>query len=674
VTTATTPEQGPSDAELITASREGSSEAYAQLYSRHRAAAYNLARQLARSSAEADDLVSEAFAKLLDMVRAGGGPDTAFRAYLLTALRHCAYDRNRRDRRIELSDDVSSYDPGVPFTDTAVAGLDRSLVARAFATLPERWQTVLWHTEIEGQPPAEIAPLFGLTPNGVSALAYRAREGLRQAYLQMHLADRALTGATRRELQRCRAVSERLGAWIRGGLSRRETAQVEQHLDECERCRTLATELADVNGGLRGVVAPMVLGGSTAAYLAATGAKTAAVSASAGVAGTAATAGAGTIAGMGARQLLTIGGSTAALAAALVAGVLTGPGQRAESEAAQPPARSTPARPPSQPTTTTQPTESTTPSQEPTPAAKPTPEQPALTVSARSQEIVLDAGGDPATLAITVHNAGAMVSEPVTVRLSLPAGVTATGTGAGDAPANTPFQPALDNLTGGTRFAPAVVTCAGGTGTVGCSTALGLPPEGSVLFEFTLRAALDASSAVVTGTVSGGDIEIKLPAISVVVRPAPDLLDLQASALAETTWRTRLDVLASDTGRTSGPVTATVALPEGVFVASTAGAAPGCQGTTGVITCTSWLAAGQQVGWQLVLGADYLVTANATVTATLGAAQQQATVALVLDIPCQWPHGQKTRCPPGRIPDDPFGPDKHDQHGPPVSKPPAHGR
>jgi hypothetical protein len=35
------------------------------------------------------------------------------------------------------------------------------------------------------------------------------------------------------------------------GLSRRETAQVEQHLDECERCQTLATELADVNGGLR---------------------------------------------------------------------------------------------------------------------------------------------------------------------------------------------------------------------------------------------------------------------------------------------------------------------------------------------------------------------------------------------------------------------------------------
>jgi RNA polymerase sigma factor (sigma-70 family) len=666
VTTATTPEQGPSDAELITASRAGSSEAYAELYNRHRAAAYNLARQLARSSAEADDLVSEAFAKLLDTVRAGGGPDTAFRAYLLTALRHFAYDRTRRDRRIELSDDVSSYDPGVPFTDTAVAGLDRSLAARAFATLPERWQAVLWHTEIEGQPPAEIAPLFGLSPNGVAALAYRAREGLRQAYLQMHLADRAMTGTSKRELQRCRAVSERLGAWIRGGLSRRETAQVEQHLDECDRCRTLATELADVNGGLRAFVAPLVLGGSTAAYLASTGAKTA----TAASAGATATAGAGTIAGMGTRQLLAIGGSAAALAAAVVAGILTGPVQQAESEAAQPPARSAPVRPSSQPPS--QPTPQVTQSQEPTPGAPAQP-QPSLTAAAPSQEIVLDAGGGPVTLPITIHNVGGMVSAPVTVRLSLPGGVTATGTGAGDAPVATPFQWAPGNLPGETRYVPGEVSCAGGTGTISCSTEQGLPPEGSMRFAFALRAAVGASSGTVTGTVSS-DIDIGLPAISVVVRPAPDLLDLQASALAEAPWRTRLNVLASNTGRTSGPVTAAIALPEGVFVT---GDAPGCQGTAGTITCTGWLAAGQQAGWQLVLGAQYKVTASATVTANLGTAQRQATVPLDLDIPCQGrqhgQHGQQVSCPPGHDPGGPNGPGQR-PHGPPFSTPPGRGR
>ncbi|NKE64165.1 sigma-70 family RNA polymerase sigma factor, partial [Lentzea sp. PSKA42] len=97
--------QGPSDAELIESVRGGTIDAYGQLYERHVSAAYNLARQLARSQAEADDLVSEAFAKVLDTLRAGRGPDSAFRAYLLTALRHTAYDKTRREKKVDLTED-----------------------------------------------------------------------------------------------------------------------------------------------------------------------------------------------------------------------------------------------------------------------------------------------------------------------------------------------------------------------------------------------------------------------------------------------------------------------------------------------------------------------------------------------------------------------------------------
>ncbi|MGH3520248.1 MAG: sigma-70 family RNA polymerase sigma factor, partial [Haloechinothrix sp.] len=282
---------GKSDAELITAVRSGTIAAYGTLYERHVASAYNLARQLARSAAEADDLVAEAFAKVLDTLRAGKGPDSAFRAYLLTALRHTAYDKTRKDRRVDLNEDMSTVTGAlggalsVPFSDTAVAGLERTMAAKAFAQLPERWQAVLWHTEIEQQSPAEVAPLLGLSPNGVSALAYRAREGLRQAYLQVHLSETTA--------QRCRATADRLGAWIRDGLSKRERTQVETHLDECERCRALAAELADVNGAMRAVIAPLVLGGAVLGYLATAGAaKASAATAGAAAAATAAAAGA----------------------------------------------------------------------------------------------------------------------------------------------------------------------------------------------------------------------------------------------------------------------------------------------------------------------------------------------------------------------------------------------
>jgi DNA-directed RNA polymerase specialized sigma24 family protein len=40
-----------------------------------------LVRQLVRNRAEADDVVAETFAKILDLLRRGGGPDDAFRPY-----------------------------------------------------------------------------------------------------------------------------------------------------------------------------------------------------------------------------------------------------------------------------------------------------------------------------------------------------------------------------------------------------------------------------------------------------------------------------------------------------------------------------------------------------------------------------------------------------------------
>ncbi|MEN3362325.1 MAG: hypothetical protein V7637_6307 [Mycobacteriales bacterium] len=311
-----TPDE-PGDAEMILAARGGDLNAFGVLYGRHMAAAQRLSRQLTRSPVEADDLVSEAFAKVLESLRAGGGPDSAFRAYLLTTLRNLRYDRLRRDRKLEYSGDLTDHDPGVPFVDTAVQELESRLVAKAFASLPERWRTVLWHTEVEGETPAQVAPILGLTPNGVSALAYRAREGLRQAYLQVHLAEVPGEG--------CRSTVERLGAWARQGLSRRDRTQVDEHLAGCVRCRQLSEEVSDVNHGLLGTVAALVVGAPWAAgYLA----SAAATATSAGTAlGGAALGGAlGTVAGGAALTAGATGGaaSSSGLAAAAGAGGLAG--------------------------------------------------------------------------------------------------------------------------------------------------------------------------------------------------------------------------------------------------------------------------------------------------------------------------------------------------------------
>ena len=128
----------PGDADLIAASRAGDAAAYDTLYRRHVAAAHSLARQLVRNRAEADDVVAETFAKILDLLHRGGGPDDAFRPYLLTAVRRAAYDRHRAERRQLVTDEMETFDRGVPFADPAVADLERTMIARAFASLPER--------------------------------------------------------------------------------------------------------------------------------------------------------------------------------------------------------------------------------------------------------------------------------------------------------------------------------------------------------------------------------------------------------------------------------------------------------------------------------------------------------------------------------------------------------
>ncbi|HET6699438.1 MAG TPA: sigma-70 family RNA polymerase sigma factor [Nocardioidaceae bacterium] len=252
----------PSDAELISRVRGGDVAAYGELFARHRDAAAKLGRQLVRGP-DADDLVAEAFAKVLQQLQGGGGPDVAFRAYLLTAVRRLHVDRIRAGSRLQTSDDMERYDAGIPFQDTAVAGFESGAAARAFASLPERWQLVLWHLEVENQKPAEVAPLLGMTPNSVSALAYRAREGLRQAFLTMHLAQA--------ESEECRWTTEHLGAYVRKGLARRDVAKVEGHLEDCRRCTAMYLELSEVNSNLGALLGPLLLGGAAAGYLASSG-------------------------------------------------------------------------------------------------------------------------------------------------------------------------------------------------------------------------------------------------------------------------------------------------------------------------------------------------------------------------------------------------------------------
>ncbi|QDN78975.1 sigma-70 family RNA polymerase sigma factor [Streptomyces sp. S1A1-7] len=416
-------EPPPSDADLIGRMRAGDDTAYEELYRRHAEAVRRYARTCCRDAHTADDLTAEVFARMLQAVRRGHGPQHAVRAYLLTTVRRVAASWTKSAKQEQLVDDFavfaaqSSRTSEVSDEETLDLGADvramheaeQSMAMQAFRSLPERWQAVLWHTEVEDESPSEVATLFGLDANGTRVLASRAREGLKQAYLQAHVS------ATLTMDEECARYADRLGAYARGGLRTRAERGLRKHLEECAKCRLAAGQIKEVAGGIPAVVpvavigwfgaagyakaVALIAGGAGAGAAGAAGATAATSGGSGGTAGAAGAAsggsggagaggGAAASEGLGAPVKAGIAAGVVAVAAAAVALALVGNGSPAQKPEAKPPATSpvvkapqprptpTPTPPrkpaPGAPVVASAPKPSPTPT--PRPAPKPTPE------------------------------------------------------------------------------------------------------------------------------------------------------------------------------------------------------------------------------------------------------------------------------------------------------------
>ncbi|MGH9120098.1 MAG: RNA polymerase sigma factor [Acidimicrobiales bacterium] len=240
------PATSPSDAELIARARAGDDGAYSELRARHVAAARRLVGRAGRFGPRGDDVVDEAFAVVLDALRRGAGPDIDFRTYLFSVLRRGA--ARPAEGTVPLGRVAVEPPPPGP-------GL-----ARAYEALPERWRAVLWYTDVEGTPPSAVEAHLGLSSTEVAALAYRAREALRQSYVAIRIDAEPSDD--------CRRARERIEAHAVGALTSGEDVRVQHHLDTCTACAALAAELVDLRGSLARAVGPRYLGAAAGSYLA----------------------------------------------------------------------------------------------------------------------------------------------------------------------------------------------------------------------------------------------------------------------------------------------------------------------------------------------------------------------------------------------------------------------
>ncbi len=231
------------DQQLIARLRAGADAAFTDLFELHAPAVRRVALGIATDRSQAEDITAETFFRVLRALKRGSGPKDSVRAYLLTVARRVAWEWRCAERDVPVTDDELTSRAGYS-EHSATLTAEYTLITRAFSSLPERWRSVLWRAEVEGEQPAVIASHFGLSANAAAALARRARRGLRAAYLQAHLAITAGEPG-------CRAVLGKLGGYTAGSVTGAQARRISAHLGRCAECRSTHDELRDVCFSLR---------------------------------------------------------------------------------------------------------------------------------------------------------------------------------------------------------------------------------------------------------------------------------------------------------------------------------------------------------------------------------------------------------------------------------------
>lgn len=246
------PAAGDTDADLLRLCREGDRRAFSELWRRHAPTAVAYARSLGAAPPDPEDVVSDAFLSILQLLRTGRGPEERFRPYLLTTVRNTWMTAARRAPTTVPIDDVEPPRSVVGEIDLD-SMVDSAALAEAFCALPERWQQALWLSEVEQLPPREIARVLGLRANAVAALTYRARDGLRKAWISAHL-RRAPAGSDHAR------VIQMLGAFVQDDLGPRPQKFVADHLSSCGGCSAAAGEARHLARAI--TLGPLLVGGA----------------------------------------------------------------------------------------------------------------------------------------------------------------------------------------------------------------------------------------------------------------------------------------------------------------------------------------------------------------------------------------------------------------------------
>ncbi len=167
---------------LLEAARRRDPQAVARIFDEFAPPLFRYALRLCHDPAEADQIVGDVFAQLLEQITAGKGPRTNLRAYLYQITYHVIVDHARDESHVSPMDEALNLPDGA----MSVAGqveeqeLLKELEAAVANGLTGEQQHVIMLRFVEGFSLQETANITGKKVNAVSVLQNRAIAKLRQ--------------------------------------------------------------------------------------------------------------------------------------------------------------------------------------------------------------------------------------------------------------------------------------------------------------------------------------------------------------------------------------------------------------------------------------------------------------------------------------------------------------
>ena len=188
-------DESVADAELLNRARGGDHRAFADLVRRYEHRAYGLALQRVRDSAEAHDIVQEAFVRVHKNLASFDG-EAAFFTWFYRIIMNLCIDYSRRaSARMspagdmhdedEQTDRPSSYPlmgdvHGKPHEEFERRELG-ARIAKEVEALPEYHRETLWLREVDGLSYVEIAQTMNVSKGTVMSRLFHARQKIQKA-------------------------------------------------------------------------------------------------------------------------------------------------------------------------------------------------------------------------------------------------------------------------------------------------------------------------------------------------------------------------------------------------------------------------------------------------------------------------------------------------------------